>query len=142
MQTLFEYKDITYVAPASGWVDDVYYPRVPQERDGNSFLTEQNGLTKIASRAWKEIEETGYGIYYYEETTVMNMTLDGSNYEVEITLANPTNEAYTCHIRFNGIVKAEAVTVAAGEEKKIKLIACMTDSALSNVPIPATSTPS
>ena len=131
MQTIFEYKDITYAAPASGWVDGVYYPRVPQERDGNSFLTEQNGLTKIASRAWKEIEETGYGIYYYEETSVLNTTLDGSNYEVEITLANPTNEAYTCHIRFNGIVKAEAVTVAAGEEKKIKLIACMTDSALS-----------
>ncbi|MBP3542614.1 MAG: rhamnogalacturonan acetylesterase, partial [Lachnospiraceae bacterium] len=130
MQTIFEYKDITYPTAATGWVDGVYYPRVPQERKGSSFLTERNGLIKITSRAWKEIEETGYGIYYYEETTVLNTTLDGSNYEVEITLANPTDEAYTCHIRFNGIVKAEAVTVESGEEKSVKLIACMTDGAL------------
>lgn len=130
MRTAFEYQDITYEAPASGWVDGVYYPRVPQTADGGSFLTQQKGLMKLQSRAWKEIEETGYGIYYYEETTVLNTTLDGSNYEVDITLANPTDRPYSCHIRFNGIVKAEAVTVEAGEEKSIKLIACMTDGAL------------
>ncbi len=131
MREEFKYQDIIYNTPAPGWIDGVYYPRVALQEAGNSFLTGQNGLTKIASRVWKEIEETGYGIYYYEETTVLNTTLDGSNYEVEITLANPTDEAYTCHIRFNGIVKAEAVTVSAGEEKKIKLIACMTDGVLS-----------
>lgn len=130
MQNIFEYKDVVYRKPAVGWKDGVYYPRVPQEKEGRDFLTEQSGIIRIESRAWKEIEETGYGIYYYEETTRLRTLLEGSNYEVEITFANPTAQAYTCHIRFNGIVKAEAVTVEAGEEKQIRSIACMTDGVL------------
>lgn len=127
MEQIFIYKDVTYQKQAEGWKEGVYYPRVPQKEDGQSFLSEQNGMLEIKSRVWKEIEETGYGIYYYEETTVLETTLDGSNYEVRITFANPTRQAYTCHIRFNGIVKAENVTVEAGEVKQIKRIACMTD---------------
>lgn len=125
-----EYMDVTYRNPAQGWTDGVYYPRVPEKVSGSGFLTETDGVKRIESRAWREIEETGYGIYFYEETTVWRTVLEGNNYEVEIVFVNPTKEAYTCHIRFNGIVKAEAVTVGAGEEKQVKLTACMTDGRL------------
>lgn len=127
MNTVFQYQDVTYEIPAAGWTDGVYYPRKAQEKAGSSFLTQQDGLMKVDSRVWKEIEETGYGIYYYEETTRLTTQLDGSNYEVEIIFANPTKNAYTCHIRINGVVKAEAVTIEPGEEKKITVTACMTD---------------
>lgn len=127
MNTVFQYQDVTYETPAAGWTDGVYYPREAQEKVGSSFLTQQDGLMKVNSRVWKEIEETGYGIYYYEETTRLITQLDGSNYEVAIIFANPTENAYTCHIRINGVVKAEAVTIEPGEEKKITVTACMTD---------------
>lgn len=129
MNTLFQYQDVTYDNPAAGWVDGVYFPREAREQDGCRFLKEQEGLLRIRSRVWKEIEETGYGIYYYEETTRLLTELDGSNYEVEIVFANPVSQSYTCHIRVNGIVKEEAVTVTPGEEKKVKITACMTDGA-------------
>lgn len=127
MNVIFQYQDVTYEAEAAGWADGVYYPREAEEKAGRSFLAEQDGLIKISSRVWKEIEETGYGIYYYEETTKLTAQLDGSNYEVEITLVNPTAKAYACHIRINGVVKAEAVTVEPGEEEKVTVTACMTD---------------
>lgn len=127
MDKIFQYQDVRYGAPAAGWVDKVYYPRVAEEKEGSSFLSWQDGLMKIGSRVWREVEETGYGIYYYEETTRLMAKLDGSNYEVQMILVNPTEEPYHCHIRINGVVKAEAVTVEPLEEKKVTVVACMTD---------------
>ncbi len=129
MKTLFQYQDVTYDVPAAGWADGVYYPREAQYQEGSSFFEEREGLVRIRSRVWKEIEETGYGIYYYEETTRLVTMLPGSNYEVEIIFANPASQPYTCHIRINGVVKEEAVTVMPQEERKAVIIACMTDGA-------------
>lgn len=122
-----QYHDITYNEKAPGWVDGVYYPRNAKREQGKSFIEEQGGVWKIHSRVWQEIEETGFGIYYYEETTQLSGTLPGSNYLIKAVLANPTEEPYTCHIRVNGIVKEEAVTVAAGSEKKTAVTLCLTD---------------
>lgn len=125
--TEFEFRDITYGEKAPGWVDGVYYPRKPVEEPGERFLERQGGFIKLHSRAWQEIEETGYGIYYYEETTLLSRMFPGSNYLLRATLGNPTGEPYTCHIRINGILKEEAVTVAPGEEREVRLTACLTD---------------
>ncbi len=122
-----QYHDITWGQEAPGWVDGVYYPRSPRREPGRSFLEEQDGLLKIHSRVWREIEETGFGIYYYEETTQMSGTLPGSNYRIRAVLANPGEESCTCHIRVNGIPKAEAVTVEPGEEKEAEVTLCLTD---------------
>lgn len=119
--------DITYSEKAPGWVDGVYYPRTARQEPGKSFLEERDGILKIHSRVWQEIEETGFGVYYYEETTQMSGTLSGSNYLIRAILVNPTGEPYTCHIRVNGIVKAEAVTVAPGEEREAAVTLCLTD---------------
>ena len=123
----FQFKDVTYGQKAAGWVDGVYYPRVPGVIDGSSFLEEQGGGFRIHSRVWQEIEETGYGVYYYEETTLLSAVLPGSNYVVVLTLANPTDSAYACHVRLNGVVKRPEVTVEPGEEQEVTFIACMTD---------------
>ena len=122
-----EYHDITWGEKAPGWVEGVYYPRNAKKEPGRSFLEEQDGLLKIHSRVWQEIEETGFGIYYYEETTQISGKLSGSNYLIRVILVNPGKEAYTCHIRVNGIVKQEAVTVEPGEEKETTVTLCLTD---------------
>lgn len=123
----FQFKDVTYKQQAAGWVDGVYYPRVPQVGEGSSFLKEQNGIWKLHSCVWQEIEETGYGVYYYEETTLLSTRLPGSNYVVRMVLVNPAGSPYTCHVRLNGVVKLPEVTVEPGEEKEAVFIACMTD---------------
>lgn len=127
MNTIFQYQDVTYRAPAAGWVDGVYYPRKPVRENSRDFLKEQDKLLIIKSRVWREIEESGYGIYYYEETTVLSARLEGSNYKIEIVFVNPAAKPYTCHIRVNGIVKEEAVTVTPKEEKRCTVTACMID---------------
>lgn len=121
------FRDVLYREEAAGWVDGVYYPRIPEMQPGESFLERQDGLFKLHSRVWQEIEETGFGIYYYEETTELTTRLEGSNYTVKTVLVNPGGQAYTCHIRLNNVVKRDAVTVEPGEEKEVSFTACMTD---------------
>lgn len=122
-----KYLDITYSEKAPGWVDGVYYPRSARQEPGRSFLEERDGILRIHSRVWQEIEETGFGIYYYEETTQMSGELSGSNYLIKAVLVNPTEEPYTCHVRVNGIVKEEAVTVDPGEQRETAVTLCLTD---------------
>lgn len=127
MDERISFQDITYPKEAAGWVDGVYYPRVSETHPGQRFLQRENGMLKLHSRAWQEIEETGYGIYFYEETAELSARLEGSNYAVKTTFANPGKSAYTCHIRVNGVVKADAITVEPGEEREVSFTACMTD---------------
>ena len=122
----FQYQDVTYKTEAPGWVDGVYYPRVPEIKAGRACLEQQGGLLKVHSRVWREIEETGYGVYFYEETTRFAEELEGCNYEVKVVLANPTDAPYDCHIRLNNIVKHEGITVEPGKEQEFSFIACMT----------------
>ena len=122
-----DFRDILYGEKAADWVDGVYYPRLAQTQSGERFLERQGGLLKLHSRVWQEIEETGFGIYYYEETTELVTRLEGSNYRVLTTLVNPGEQAYTCHIRLNNVVKQDAVTVEPGEEREVSFTACMTD---------------
>lgn len=121
------YYDITYGEKAPGWVDGVYYPRQAKREPGKRFMEKQDGILKIHSCVWQEIEETGYGIYYYEETTQMSGTLSGSDYLIKTVLVNPTDKSYNCHVRVNGIAKAEEIAVRPGEEKAVTIPLCLTE---------------
>lgn len=123
----FRFQNVSYKREAAGWVDGVYYPRVPEIAELDGFLPETDGAWKLHSRVWQEIEETGYGVYYYEETTELTAVLDGANYEVRVVLVNPTEQAYTCHVRLNNVIKRESITVEPGGEEEISFVACMTD---------------
>lgn len=122
-----EYRKVEYGKEAQGWTDGVYYPRIAQLQPAEDVRRGEDGLLMLHSRVWQEIEETGFGIYYYEETTELVTRLEGSNYKVRALLANPGKSAYTCHIRLNNIVKRDGVTVEPGEEKEVSFTACMTD---------------
>ena len=121
------YEDVVYDKQAPGWVEGVYYPRQARRRTDGSFMKTEAGVMCLQSRVWKEIEETGSGVYYYEETTRFVTELSGSNYVVTAVLANPAKNSYTCHIRLNGVVKEDNIIVEPGEEKSVIFTACMTD---------------
>ena len=55
----FRYEDIAYGDQALGWVNGVYHPRKASCREGSSFLEAQEGVLKLHSRVWREVEETG-----------------------------------------------------------------------------------
>ncbi len=131
MKIEFQHKDVFYSNPAEGWQNGVYYPRKAKEQLGDTFFREENTIWVIKSQVWKEIEETGYGIYYYEETTKLVAELSGSNYKIDVIFINPKEEPYTCHTRINGVVKEEAITVLPGEEKKVSMVACIIDGTVS-----------
>lgn len=131
MYEAITFRDVLYREKAAGWVDGVYCPRVPGTQPGGRFLERQGSVLKLHSRVWQEIEETGFGIYYYEETTEITTRLEGSNYRVTTVLVNPGEQAYTCHIRLNNVVKRDEVTVEPGEEKAVSFTACMTDGSFS-----------
>jgi lysophospholipase L1-like esterase len=122
----FEFEQISYKDTAPGWVDGVYYQRAEQSCLGEKPPIE-NGAMKVHSRVWQEIEETGFGIYYYEETTKFVTKLSGADYQVNVTLVNPNDKPYKCHIRINGVLKAGEVQVLAQEQKSVSFTACMTD---------------
>ena len=108
---LLQKEQISFHEPAPGWVDGVYYPRTEQVSEAKCESLVSFGTPRVAeplqlqSRVWREIEETGFGIYYYEETTRIVTKLSGNNYRVRLLLVNPGTESYKCHVRVNGIVK-------------------------------------
>lgn len=120
-------KYYSYPDNAPGWVDKVYYPRVIAVSDEvpAGLVIEQEEYTEFTVKAWKEVEETGYGIYFYETAANVWAKLDNTNYNVTVTLVNPTENAYKAHIRANGILKAREVTVEPGEEKEVKFMICI-----------------
>lgn len=125
MKQDFRFEKVTYGTAAPGWADGVYYPRQAQSEPDEGFAG--SGVWRLHSRVWRETEETGYGIYDYEETTRIVTELSGANYRVAVLLVNPEKKPYSCHIRVNGIVKEAGVEVAPGEEKRVAFTACMTD---------------
>lgn len=106
-----------YSEKAQGWIDGVYYPRTMSVKD--AVIAEKNGYAHFHVKAWKEIEETGYGIYFYEESPNVVLKLDNVNYDVTIVFANPTDADYKVHVRANNVVKAAEVVVETGKEQEI-----------------------
>jgi len=120
--------DLTYPDKAPGWINSVYFPRTAVRVTGNSCVSyirdfqkkdSDKGITVISSKVWKEIEPTGYGIYFYEDTSVLSFDLENGNYQITATLKNPSDKSYFCHIRANQIVKEEAVKVSVDDSKVV-----------------------
>lgn len=111
-------KFCSYPKEAPGWIDGVYYPRVMDISDA-TVVDEKDGCARFHVKAWKEIEETGYGVYFYEEAPNVVLKLDNVNYDVTIILANPSDTDYKAHVRANNVVKAAEVIVERGKEKEV-----------------------
>ena len=113
--------DVNYPNPAAGWVGGIYQPRVSVESEGASYVKKVTNpatgkeVLEIGSKVWTETESTGYGVYTYENTSAFHVDLPNADYNVEITLVNPTDKAYTAYLEGENITKENNITVEPNE---------------------------
>ncbi|WP_099470067.1 rhamnogalacturonan lyase family protein [Konateibacter massiliensis] len=136
-ETLFDdavgygFSDAAYPNEAQGWISGVYYPREASVTTGAaSYVENGDGYAAISSKVWTETESTGYGIYTYENTSTLDFNLDSANYDVTVTLVNPTSSEISAYVEAEDITKESAITVAAGETKNVEFTACLVDGVL------------
>nr|MCR4902333.1 hypothetical protein [Butyrivibrio sp.] len=115
-ETGYGFSDVDYNTEADGWVNNVYYPRVANVTSGSaSNVSDSDSYVTVKSKVWTETESSGYGVYTYENTSTLDIDLYNADYEVEVTLTNPTDSDYTAYLEAEDITQASDITVAAGE---------------------------
>lgn len=119
----YSYKYCSYPDKALGWIDGEYHPRDVKFEDcaenRSGILEFIDDIAVFYTKVWRETEDTGYGVYFYEEAPCIVFRLDNADYDVTLVLANPTNMDYRAHVRANGIVKDKEIIVESGREKVI-----------------------
>ena len=132
----YGFEDVSYPFEAAGWVNNVYTPRTRTVSGSAMMVSTVTGaalsVTSLAvgSRVWTETERTGYGVFTYEETSAFRVTLDNADYEVSVTLVNPTDTAYTAYLEAEDITKASGIAVNAGESVTTSFTAVLVDGQL------------
>ena len=110
----YGFSDVDYSNDAAGWVNNVYYPRVPAVNAGSSNVTDEEDYVAIASKIWTETESSGYGVYTYETTSTFDVNLYNADYRVSVTFTNPTGSDYTAALEAEDITKVTGINVGAG----------------------------
>ena len=129
--TGYGFSDVAYADAAKGWVGGIYYPREAKVTAGSaSYVTDAAGYLEIASKVWTETEETGYGVYTYENTSTLDFVLDNADYKVSVELVNPTDKDIVVSLEAEDITKASGVKVAAGATITQDITACLVDGVL------------
>ncbi len=125
------FSDVEYNTAAAGWVDGVYYPReISRNEAGATYVSAATDSLAIASKVWTESEETGYGVYTYENTSTYDMVLAPADYKVSVTFVNPTDAEYTASIEAEDITKVSDIKVAAGAAETKDFTAVLVDGTL------------
>lgn len=111
-----------------GWKDGIYEPRKPvyreTETDSSRYLEGREEGMEIRSRVFTETEETGFGIYCYEDTAGLYIPCETKNAVITAVFVNPTEEPYEAYIRAGKILKADHIRVMPGEEKEVSFMVC------------------
>ncbi|OYO51482.1 hypothetical protein CG709_19470, partial [Lachnotalea glycerini] len=127
----YGYSDVTYQEEAPGWVSNVYYPREAKIVQGvASYVEDKTDCAAISSKVWTETESTGYGVFTYEDTSTLDFALEPANYNVTITLVNPTDNEITAYLESEDITKIKDIAIGAEEEKEVEFTACLVDGVL------------
>ena len=113
----YGFSDVDYSQAAAGWVNNVYYPRVPAVSAGAGNVVDSEDYVAIASKIWTETESSGYGVYTYESTSTFDVDLYNADYKVEVTFTNPTDSAYSAALEAEDITKVTGISVPAGSSK-------------------------
>ncbi len=110
-----------------GWKNGVYEPRKPNHQEVTEhslYFSMKEEYTEIKSRIFTETEETGFGIYCYENTAGLYIPCETKNAQIKAVFTNPTKQAYNAYIREGQILKAEHILVMPGEEKEVTFTVC------------------
>ena len=115
----FGFTDVSYPNESAGWVNNVYRPREKAEATGASNVTNGTDYLTIASKVWTETgvplgtDKSTQGTFRYDDTSAFNVDLSPVDYNVSVTLANPTDKPIDVQLIAEDLVKA-IVTVPAG----------------------------
>lgn len=127
----YGFSDVGFPNAAKGWDSNVYYPREAVATQGQAtFVEDKSDSVAISSKVWTETENTGYGVYTYENTSTLDFNLEPANYKVKVTLTNPTSNEITAYLEAEDITKASDIKVAVGEVKEVEFTACLIDNVL------------
>ena len=127
----YGFRDEEYNEPASDWQNGVYYPRRrTKDAPGAGYVTNGEGYLAIGSRVWTETENTGFGIYTYENTSVFSVKAEPGNYRVEVTFVNPGLNVYKAYIKAEDIRKVNDIVVKPKEEVTCSFTAVPVDGIL------------
>ncbi len=130
-ETGYGFSDVDYNTEADGWVNNVYYPRVANVTSGSATnVADESDYVSVASKVWTETESTGYGVYTYENTSTFDVDLYNADYEVEVTLNNPTDSDYTAYLEAEDITQASNIVVSAGGSQTVNYEANLIDGQL------------
>jgi len=116
--TGYGFTDISYPNEAAGWVDSVYYPRVKSESAGAANVTNAENYLTISSQVWTETgaalnnDTTTEGTFTYDNTSAFNVDLTSADYDVTVTLENPTDTDLSVNLIAEDLTK-DTVTVPA-----------------------------
>ena len=114
----------------SGTAINVVSETVAADIKANPVSGPALGVLEIGSIVWTETESSGYGVYTYENTSVFNVDLDNADYNVTVTLVNPSDKEYTAYLKAEDITKASGITVAPGETVEKTITAILVDGQL------------
>ncbi|MBN2222479.1 MAG: hypothetical protein JW708_09765, partial [Vallitaleaceae bacterium] len=127
----FGFSDVTFPDAAAGWVGSIYVPRVSSVTEGAaSYVVEAADYLEIRSKVWTETENTGYGVYTYENTSTLDFLLENADYTVTVDLVNPTTETLTIGLEAEDITKVSGLSLAAGATSSQSFTACLIDGKL------------
>lgn len=116
----YGFSDVDFNTDPVGWSGSVYYPRVANViSDSASFVTDEGSYLGISSKVWTETESTGYGVYTYENTSTFNVDLYNADYQVEVTLTNPTDSSYSAYLEAEDITQESGITVNGGSSATV-----------------------
>lgn len=133
------FSDVEFNNAAAGWVDGVYYPReASKEGPGASYVENGEGYLAISSKVWKETEESGYGVYTYENTSTFDMVLANADYQIDVTFVNPTDTAYIAYVEAEDITKVGDIKVEPNAKVTKSFTAVLVDGIL-NLKFPVNS---
>lgn len=110
-----------------GWQDGVYEPRKAKHRyvgQDSRYVCVQEDYTVVKSKVFTETEETGFGVYCYENTAGLYVPCKTVNAMVTVVFTNPTDQKYEAYIREGQILKADHICVMPGEEKEVCIVVC------------------
>ena len=127
------FSDVSYPEPAKGWSGNVYSPRAEEIKPGSEYVTDSADYLQISSKVWAEKGKTPDKKDYsltYENTSTLDVKLENGDYQVTVSLVNPTGADYSAYLEAEDITKLTGVSVPAGQSKEVEFRACLVDGVL------------
>ncbi len=114
----FSVSAVRYPNAADGWVDGVYRKRVA-ERVRADVMPAAGGGIILASRHFREKEETGWGVFDCVEAPEFSFASGLCDYTVRAVFRNDSTDTIAVSAFCNDILKLHKAALPAGEETEV-----------------------